>query len=94
MTSTVDPTAEVIVEDGSEYVKDGGFARVPAFDGVRVPQKKKRKMVIRVQEDGTPFDGDAEAFRTIVEQIIEMITTRNDDKCEFIFVLSSLSLLS
>jgi E3 ubiquitin-protein ligase MARCH6 len=72
---------DTVVENGVEYAKDGGFARVPAFDGVRVPQKKKRKMVIRVQEDGTPFDGDVEAFTTIVEQIIEMVTARNDDKC-------------
>lgn len=63
-------------------VRDGGFARVPAFDGIRVPQGKKRRMILRVAEDGTPFEGDLSTTNIIVQQIIEMVTTRTRDKCK------------
>ena len=38
-----------------DFVKDGEFRRVPAIDGVKIVQKR---MLITVNEDGTPVDED------------------------------------
>lgn len=60
------------------FRKDGGFARVPAVDNVRVVPG--RKMVVKVTESGTPLDETG--ARTIAQQIVEMATVRKDDRYE------------
>lgn len=62
------------------YIRDGGFARVPALDTVRVAPG--RKMFVRVTEDGNPLD--EEGSKIMAAQIVEMASTRKSDKYEVV----------
>lgn len=77
-----------IVEGGSNcmkevvFRKDGGFARVPSVDGVRVVPG--RKMLVRVHENGEALD--AVGRNIILQQMIEQQTTRLADRYEVIYL--------
>ncbi|KAL8287429.1 hypothetical protein RQP46_003287 [Phenoliferia psychrophenolica] len=64
------------------FRKDGGFARVPAVDSIRVAQG--RMMIVRVTEGGHPID---EAGIAVVgQQLQEMVTTRSADKYQVVYL--------
>ncbi|KAI5479294.1 hypothetical protein MNV49_003812 [Pseudohyphozyma bogoriensis] len=64
------------------FRKDGGFARVPAIDNIRVAPG--RKMIVRVTEEGRPLDEEGE--RTIQAQVEEMGSTRKSDRYCVVYV--------
>jgi hypothetical protein len=79
-----------VEDDGRDVVsprevvfrKDGGFARVPAIDNVRVVAG--RRMVVPTTEAGVALD--AEGARVIGEQLAEMASTRSRDRYAIVYV--------
>ncbi|KAK4045943.1 hypothetical protein OIV83_006501 [Microbotryomycetes sp. JL201] len=64
------------------FRKDGGFGRVPAVDNIRVAPG--RRMIVRVDEQGRPLDADG--ARIVVAQLIELSTTRKNDKYRIVYL--------
>lgn len=60
--------------------RDGGFVRVPASDAVHIAPG--RKMLVPVTEEGHPVD--EEGSRIIAAQLVEMASTRKNDKYQVV----------
>ena len=64
------------------FKKDGGWARVPGIDNVRV--KPHRPMIVDVDDDGVPVTDDG--MRVVAAQVVEQKTTRKKDAYTVVYL--------